>query len=133
MPDRLPAPVPRQLQLRGDCRGVGSDLASREEIHRESAQSLPDEFQRVGCSAPTTRQCLMRSRRPSKGSRMPPHDSQVCANAAEWLLRLQDTGLDPEEPYPDPLERQNAFIEWLTGSPMHVRAFLEIMEVERRA
>jgi ferric-dicitrate binding protein FerR (iron transport regulator) len=75
----------------------------------------------------------MRSRRPSKSSRMLPHDSQVCIDAAEWLVRLQDTGLDPEEPYPDPLERQNAFIEWLTGSPMHVRAFLEIMEVERRA
>jgi len=64
---------------------------------------------------------------------MPSHDSQVAVDAAEWLVRLQDTGLDPEEPYPDPLERQNAFIEWLTGSPAHVRAFLEIMEVERRA
>jgi transmembrane sensor len=66
-------------------------------------------------------------------SRTPPDDFQVSNEAAEWLVRLQDTGVDPEEPYPDPMERQKAFFKWLTRSPEHVRAFLEIMEVERRA
>ncbi|MFL6605202.1 MAG: FecR family protein [Steroidobacteraceae bacterium] len=71
--------------------------------------------------------------RSSKNSRTAPQDSQISMDAAEWLLRLQDTDVDAEEPYPDALERQNAFFKWLTQSPAHVRAFLEIMEVERRA
>ena len=74
----------------------------------------------------------MRFRR-SKSSRTAPQDSQISMEAAEWLVRLQDADVDPEEPYPDPLERQNAFYKWLTRSPAHVQAFLEIMEVERRA
>ena len=60
-------------------------------------------------------------------------DSSIAIAATEWLVRLLDTDFDPEEPYPDPLERQNAFTGWLSRNPAHVRAFLEILEVERRA
>jgi transmembrane sensor len=71
--------------------------------------------------------------RRSKSSRTESQASQISMQATDWLVRLQDTDVDPEEPYPDPSERQNAFIKWLTRSPAHVQAFLEIMEVERRA
>src|SRR5882672_11385626 len=56
------------------------------------------------CSAAATRQRLMRFRR-SK-SRTLPDDAELSTEAAEWLVRLQDTGVDPEEPYPDPVERR---------------------------
>ncbi len=62
----------------------------------------------------------------------PTDDSSIALEAIEWLIRLLDTDFDPEEPYPDALQRQNAFIGWLTRSPAHGRAFLEILEVERR-
>src|SRR5882757_2431264 len=71
--------------------------------------------------------------RRSKSNRTSPPETDINEEAAEWLVRLQDTGVDPEEPYPDALERQSAFFKWVTRSPAHVQAFLEIMEVERRA
>jgi len=71
--------------------------------------------------------------RRSKSSRTESQASQISMEATDWLVRLRDTDVDPEEPYPDPAERQNAFIKWVTRSPAHVQAFLEIMEVERRA
>jgi hypothetical protein len=63
----------------------------------------------------------------------PTDDSSIALGAIEWLVRLLDTDFDPEEPYPDPLQRQNTFMGWLSQNPAHVRAFLEILEVERRA
>jgi transmembrane sensor len=63
----------------------------------------------------------------------PTDDSSIALAAIEWLVRLLDTDFDPEEPYPDPLQRQQAFTAWLNHNPAHVRAFLEILEVERRA
>jgi len=63
----------------------------------------------------------------------PTDDSFSIALAAiEWLIRLLDTDFDPEEPYPDPLQRQKAFLGWLSQNPAHVRAFPGILEVERR-
>src|SRR5882762_9767761 len=59
-------------------------------------------------------------------------DSQTTLEATEWLVRLQDTDFDPEEPYQDPLQRQCAFLDWLKCSPRHVQAFMEVVEVERR-
>jgi transmembrane sensor len=73
----------------------------------------------------------MKSRQP-KDARTASNDSHIASEAIEWLVRLQDADFDPEEPYPDPLERRQAFVEWLKLSPAHVRAFMEIMEVERR-
>lgn len=62
-------------------------------------------------------------------SPMTPTDTAL--EAADWLVRLTDEETDPEEPYPDPLERQDAFFDWLDRSPTHVHAFLETLEAER--
>jgi len=69
----------------------------------------------------------------SNDTRNPADDCRIALEAIEWLVRLLDTEFDPEEPYPDPLQRQAAFIQWLTLDAAHVRGFLEILEVERRA
>jgi transmembrane sensor len=52
--------------------------------------------------------------------------------AADWLVRLSDEETDPDEPYPNGLDRQNAFFDWLERSPAHLRAFLEVLATERR-
>src|SRR5437660_4862481 len=59
-------------------------------------------------------------------------DPQIGLEAADWLVRLQDTEADPEEAYPDPLARQSAWLDWLNRSPEHLRVFLETLETERR-
>ncbi len=59
-------------------------------------------------------------------------DAQIAMEAADWLVRLQDTQADPEEAYPDPLARQSAWLDWLNRSPEHLRVFLETLETERR-
>jgi ferric-dicitrate binding protein FerR (iron transport regulator) len=59
-------------------------------------------------------------------------NSSIDVEAAEWLVRLLDTDVDPEEPIPDVMQRQNAFFDWLAVAPAHVRAFMEVIEVERR-
>ena len=67
--------------------------------------------------------------------RRPPHTAtptDPAFEAADWLVRLSDEETDPEEPYPNRLDRQNAFFDWLERSPAHVRAFLEVLETERR-
>src|SRR5437899_2480497 len=59
-------------------------------------------------------------------------DSQAGLEAADWLLRLQTADLTREESYPDLAGSWEAFLEWLNRSPGHVRAFLEIIETDRR-
>jgi len=59
-------------------------------------------------------------------------NARIDTEAADWLVRLLDTDVDPEEPIPDPAQRQQAFFDWLALGPSHVRAFMEIIEVERR-
>ena len=58
--------------------------------------------------------------------------SRLALEAAEWLLRLQETEPDSEEPYPDLADRWGAFLKWLNLSAKHVRAVLEILETDRR-
>jgi len=62
----------------------------------------------------------------------PTTPTDTALEAADWLVRLTDEEIDPEEPYPDPLERQNAFFDWLSRSPTHVHAFLETLATERQ-
>jgi transmembrane sensor len=52
--------------------------------------------------------------------------------AAHWLLRLQDTEREPEDPYGDAAVRNEAFLDWLAQAPEHVQAFLEVFETYRR-
>jgi ferric-dicitrate binding protein FerR (iron transport regulator) len=63
----------------------------------------------------------------------PNESTEIQIEAADWLIRLQDNDPDPEEPYQNLLERHGAFVDWLARSPTHVQAFLEILEIERRA
>ncbi len=59
-------------------------------------------------------------------------DTQIADEATEWILRLEDTDIDPEDPYPDPAEREQRFLTWVTQSPEHIRLFLELYETYRR-
>lgn len=59
-------------------------------------------------------------------------DTQIADEATEWILRLEDTDIDPEDPYPDPAERQQRFLAWVTQSPEHIRQFLELYETYRK-
>jgi transmembrane sensor len=52
--------------------------------------------------------------------------------AAHWLLRLQDTDPDPQDPYFEAAVRHEAFLDWLGEAPEHVQAFLEVFETYRR-
>ena len=59
-------------------------------------------------------------------------DAQIAEEATEWLLRLEDPSFDPDDPYPDPVERQRQFFIWLSESPQHIREFLELYETYHR-
>jgi len=56
--------------------------------------------------------------------------SQIGEEAGIWLQRLADE-YDPEDPIPDPRQRQAAFFAWLEQSPEHLRSFYELMQLER--
>jgi transmembrane sensor len=62
----------------------------------------------------------------------PADDRTIVEQAADWLIRLRDTKPAAGDPYRDPEVRHRAFFEWLTCSPAHLRAFMELMELERR-
>jgi transmembrane sensor len=62
----------------------------------------------------------------------PATPTDTALEAADWLVRLSDDDTDPDEPYSNALERQNAFFDWLERSPNHLRVFLETVETERR-
>ncbi len=62
----------------------------------------------------------------------PQNDAELGMAAAEWLLRLSDPEVGPEDPYPDPQARNDAFFDWLTASAEHLRVFLEMVETHRR-
>ena len=59
-------------------------------------------------------------------------DTQIADEATEWILRLEDTDIDPEDLYSDPAERQQHFLTWVTQSPQHIRLFLELYETYRK-
>src|ERR1700730_2385077 len=59
-------------------------------------------------------------------------DTQIADEATEWILRLEDTDIDPEDLYSDPAERQQHFLTWVTQSPQHIRQFLELYETYRK-
>lgn len=61
-----------------------------------------------------------------------PSDAELGEEAADWLLRLEDTEIDPEDEYPDMKSRNNAFYDWLGRSPEHLRVLLETLETHRR-
>lgn len=59
-------------------------------------------------------------------------DAELADQAADWLLRLEDRELDPEDGFTDMESRNRAFFEWLSASAEHLRAFLETIETHKR-
>jgi transmembrane sensor len=46
---------------------------------------------------------------------------------------MQEDTPTEDDPYPDPIQRNAAFVQWYSRSPRHLRAFLQIYEIHRRA
>jgi transmembrane sensor len=59
-------------------------------------------------------------------------EDMIAEEAVAWLIRLRDTASAPENAYPDPSVRNDAFFDWLKQSRAHLRIFMELMELERR-
>lgn len=57
---------------------------------------------------------------------------KIRLEAARWVLRLEDRESDPGEMRADGDGSDEAFLDWLGKSPMHVRAFFELYETDRR-
>lgn len=62
----------------------------------------------------------------------PPSDTDLRMEAAEWLLGMEETTPDLQDPYANPEERNRAFLEWVSRSSQHLKIFLEIVETHRR-
>lgn len=58
-------------------------------------------------------------------STQPISDTQLSAEAADWLVRLTDTGPTQDEPDADPAAPRAEFYAWLTQSRRHLETFLE--------
>lgn len=59
-------------------------------------------------------------------------DLALGEEAAEWLLRLDESSPQPPDEYSHEQARNRAFYEWIETSPEHLRAFLETVETHRR-
>lgn len=59
-------------------------------------------------------------------------NSALRMEASEWLLRLNDPELDPEEPYTTLEARNAAFMGWVASSAQHLRMFLNVVDAHRR-
>ena len=58
----------------------------------------------------------------------PPTDTQLNAEAADWLVRLIDNAPEPTDPDADRAALQGAFYAWLALSRRHLETFLETAE-----
>ena len=61
-----------------------------------------------------------------------PESATLVEEAAHWLEYLWDPPTDPADPYRDRSARHGAFFNWVRQSPAHLRAFMEIVELDRR-
>jgi transmembrane sensor len=63
----------------------------------------------------------------------PQHPSyQLGREASDWLVCQLEPETDPTHPYFDTQKRDQAFLEWLTRSPQHVKMYLETYETYQR-
>ena len=61
-------------------------------------------------------------------------DQQLNGEAAEWFLHMSVPEADPNEvPYANTPARDAAFLEWCSRSPEHLRAFLDMCEIDHCA
>ena len=63
----------------------------------------------------------------------PPSEQQLGEEAAEWFLRMSSLEVHWEDPYPNALARNAGFREWYCRSPRHLKAFLDICEIDHLA
>lgn len=59
-----------------------------------------------------------------------PAQSQLSEEAAEWFLRMLSPEADADDLYANTVARNAAFREWYSRSPEHLRAFLDMCEVD---
>jgi len=57
---------------------------------------------------------------------------QAGLEAANWLLRLETGDPARAKARRDLIAYSKAFVKWLNRSPVHVRAFFEIVETDRK-
>src|SRR6185437_9555874 len=102
-----------------DCRGVESHAARGEEVHRQSDGSP---------SYPASPDSTMSPQHPHNG--LVPAQSQLSEEAAEWFLCMLSPEADADDRYGNTVARNAAFREWYSRSPEHLRAFLDMCEVD---
>jgi len=56
-------------------------------------------------------------------------DSMVITRALEWVVELEDQGMDPLSPYPTMDAKLQAFAQWFLESAQHQDAFIEAMAI----
>ncbi len=59
-----------------------------------------------------------------------PSQSQLSEEAAEWYLRMLSPEAEADDLYGNTVARNAAFREWYSRSPEHLRAFLDMCEVD---
>jgi transmembrane sensor len=59
-------------------------------------------------------------------------DDALLNEATDWLICLNETDPDPNDPYADPEKRKKAFFAWVKQSEQHLRVFMEVSDVECR-
>ena len=58
--------------------------------------------------------------------------SRIDLEACEWLVRVLNEDVDPDDPLPHPADRCAALCEWLLLSPHHARAFFELLHLAQQ-
>lgn len=56
----------------------------------------------------------------------------IVAEAAQWIVALQASTFSEEDPYRDVATRDEAFVDWIRRSALHLLIFMEMTEVVRR-
>jgi len=68
----------------------------------------------------------------SKKALPPLNDAQLGEEAADWLVRLEDSDPQTDDPHMDPAARNAAFLEWVLRSPQHLSIFLQTREIHHQ-
>jgi ferric-dicitrate binding protein FerR (iron transport regulator) len=60
------------------------------------------------------------------------HEDDIEAQACEWVIRVHDLEFDREDPVPDPADRLEAFLAWISQSRRHFNAARTAVETSKR-
>ena len=53
---------------------------------------------------------------------------KIADEAAEWVLQVENAGIDLSAPCQDPTDLQRRFLAWVKTSPLHLKEFMELYE-----